>query len=114
MRRLSDSDLENHRVYVDGNRALRSARDDSVFDTRGGSTHWGGGGSDRAIVVDGNGNIYASKYQAVGDIHHSTLGNGGPVGGGRRDPGDRRARRNVDQRERPLPTDAGPDATGRE
>lgn len=80
VRRLSDAELENHRVYVDNNGLVRSARDDSIFDTRGSSTHWAGSSGDRAIfVMDGNGNVYASKYQAVGDFHHSTLANGGPV-----------------------------------
>jgi hypothetical protein len=80
VRRLSDAEREHHRVYVDDNGLMRSAKDDSLFDTRGSSTHWGGTSGDKAIfVMDEHGNIYASKYQAVGDFHHSTLANGGPV-----------------------------------
>jgi hypothetical protein len=79
VRRLSPAELEQHRVFIDPQGNFRHAHDGSMFDTRGSTTHWSGP-SDRAIfTMDGNGNLYASKYQAVGDFHHSTLANGGPV-----------------------------------
>jgi hypothetical protein len=81
VRRLTDAEREQHRVYVDDAGTMRSARDDSIFDTRGSSTHWSGGGDRAIFVMDERGNIYASKYQAVGDFHHSTLASGRPVAG---------------------------------
>jgi len=82
VRRLTPQELENHRVFIDQHGTFRNAHDGSLFDSRGSTTHWGRGQSDRAIfTMDPNGNIYASKYQAVGDFHHSTLANGHPVAG---------------------------------
>ncbi|WP_433870801.1 hypothetical protein [Saccharopolyspora sp. CA-218241] len=77
VRRLTPSELEAHRVYLDKKGTMRSANDGKPFDTKDGtSVHRDG----RAIfTMDGNGNIYASKYQASGNFHHSTLGNGNPV-----------------------------------
>jgi uncharacterized protein YukE len=81
VRRLSPEELEEHRVFV-GSDGLIYKSDGSPFDTRGSDTHWGGPDSDRAIfVMDEHGNIYASTFQEAGVFHHSTLSNGGPVGG---------------------------------
>lgn len=51
------------------------------FDTAGGaSVHPGGAG--RAIfVMDKDGNIFASNYQAIGEMHHSSFLGGQPVAG---------------------------------
>jgi hypothetical protein len=71
---------EQHRLFVDAEGNLRSAKDGSLFDTSRGVTHWSGGG--RAIfVMDGSGNLYASLHQSVGNMHHSSLLAGAPVAG---------------------------------
>lgn len=81
VRRLDDAQREAHRVYV-GEDGLIYKSDGTLFDTRGSNTHWGGPGSDKSIfVMDGHGNLYASKYQEVGVFHHSTLANGREVAG---------------------------------
>ena len=78
VRRLSPEELEQHRVFIDDNGIMRSAKDGKPFDTSNSNTAFSGG--DQAIfVMDRNGNMYASTYQKVGDFHHSTLGNGQPV-----------------------------------
>ncbi|MFG1648614.1 hypothetical protein ACGFIE_01710 [Micromonospora sp. NPDC049275] len=78
VRRLSPEELEQHRVFFDGDGVLRSARNGEPFDSSSAQTVFSG--NDQAIfVMDRNGNLYASNYQRVGDFHHSTLGNGNPV-----------------------------------
>ncbi|MFI7210538.1 WXG100-like domain-containing protein [Micromonospora maritima] len=79
VRRLDEAQLEQHRVYVDSDGIMRSARDGQPFDTRNASTHWSQEGGRAIFVMDERGNIYASTYQEVGKFHHSTLGNGRPV-----------------------------------
>ncbi|MFF5177630.1 hypothetical protein ACFY2Q_06345 [Micromonospora sp. NPDC000316] len=79
VRRLSESELEDHRVYIDSDGVLRQALDGKPFDTRAASTHWSQDGGRAIFVMDERGNIYASNYQEVGNFHHSTLGNGRPV-----------------------------------
>jgi hypothetical protein len=77
---MTAEEREAHRLFVDGDGNLRSARDGSLFDSTGGSTHWSGGG--RAIfVMDGHGNLYATLDQQVGHTHHSSLLGGDPVVG---------------------------------
>lgn len=78
VRRLSPEELEQHRVFFDGNGVLRSARNGEPFDTSSAQTVFSGNGQ-AIFVMDRNGNLYASNYQKVGDFHHSTLGNGQPV-----------------------------------
>ncbi|MDG4825400.1 hypothetical protein O7635_26435 [Asanoa sp. WMMD1127] len=78
VRRLTPEQLEEHRVFFDGNGILRSAKDGRPYDTSASSTVFSGNGQ-AIFVMDRNGNIYASTYQKVGDFHHSTLGNGQPV-----------------------------------
>lgn len=52
--------------------------DGNPFDTTAAATLHSGAG--RAIfVMDAHGNFYASKYQAVGEFHHSSLVAGAPV-----------------------------------
>ena len=81
VRRLSEAEREELRVFVDQDGLLRRS-DGTLFDTRGSNTHWGGANSDRAIfVMDEHGNVYASKFQERGVFHHSTLANGDPVAG---------------------------------
>lgn len=79
VRRLTEAEREQHRVYIDSDGIMRSARDGQPFDTRAASTHWTQEGGRAIFVMDEHGNIYASNYQRVGDFHHSTLGNGQPV-----------------------------------
>lgn len=79
VRRLSEAEREQHRVFVDSNGVMRNARDGTPFDTRAASTHWSQDGGRAIFVMDEHGNMYASNYQRVGDFHHSTLGNGKPV-----------------------------------
>ena len=79
VRRLSEAEREQHRVFVDSNGVMRNARDGTPFDTRAASTHWTRDGGRAIFVMDEQGNMYASNYQRVGDFHHSTLGNGQPV-----------------------------------
>lgn len=85
VRRLTDAELEERRLYVDPEGNLRRATDGSLFDTRPrpGDTRSGmDSEQDRAIfIMDENGNFYASTEQEVGHFHHSTLGQGGPVSG---------------------------------
>ncbi|QGN46335.1 hypothetical protein ACN26Y_08645 [Micromonospora sp. WMMD558] len=78
VRRLTPEQLEEHRVFFDGDGILRSAKDGTPYDTSASSTVFSGNGQ-AIFVMDRNGNIYASTYQKVGDFHHSTLGNGQPV-----------------------------------
>jgi hypothetical protein len=77
---MTPEQREAHRLFVDGEGNLRSAKDGSLFNTSNASTHWSGEG--RAIfVADGHGNIYASLDQTVGHTHHSSLLGGEPVSG---------------------------------
>jgi hypothetical protein len=77
---MTPEEREAHRLFVDGEGNLRSAKDGSLFNTSNASTHWSGEG--RAIfVADGHGNIYASLDQTVGHTHHSSLLGGEPVAG---------------------------------
>jgi hypothetical protein len=79
VRRLTEAELEDHRVYLDPQGVMRRARDGEPFDTSNASTHWSAGGGRAIFVMDDKGNIYASNYQEVGRFHHSTLGGGQPV-----------------------------------
>jgi hypothetical protein len=77
---MTPEEREAHRLFVDADGNLRSARDGSLYDTSTGSTHWSGEG--RAIfVMDGSGNLYATLDQDPGRIHHSSLLGGEPVVG---------------------------------
>jgi hypothetical protein len=77
---MTPEQREAHRLFVDADGNLRSAKDGSLFDTSTGTTHWSGGG--RAIfVMDGSGNLYATLDQRVGHTHHSSLLGGDPVVG---------------------------------
>ncbi|HEV7711178.1 MAG TPA: hypothetical protein VGP16_23520 [Asanoa sp.] len=78
VRRLSPEELEQHRVFIDDNGIMRSAKDGKPFDTQNSNTAFDGG-NQAIFVMDRNGNMYASTYQKVGDFHHSTLGGGQPV-----------------------------------
>jgi hypothetical protein len=77
VRRLTPEELEAHRVYLDHKGIMRNATDGERFDTSGATTVHNEGNA--IFVMDGNGNIFASNYQASGQFHHSTLGNGNPV-----------------------------------
>jgi hypothetical protein len=77
---LTDAEREEYRLFVRDGLIYRT--DGELFDSRGSATFWGGRDSDRAIfVMDENGNLYASKFQASGEFHHSSLVAGGPVAG---------------------------------
>jgi hypothetical protein len=76
---MTPEEREAHRLFVDGDGALRSARDGTLFDTTSGRTVFSDG---RAIfVMDEHGNLYATMNQQVGHIHHSSLLAGDPVVG---------------------------------
>ena len=77
---LTEAEREEHRLFVRDGLIYRT--DGELFDSRGSATFWGGHDSDKAIfVMDEYGNIYASKFQARGEFHHSSLLAGGPVAG---------------------------------
>src|SRR5206468_5809204 len=77
---LTAEEREAQRVFVDGNGALRWAKDNSLLDTSAAATAHSGGG--RAIfVMDGHGNLYVSLDQQVGYLHHSSLLAGSDVVG---------------------------------
>lgn len=80
VRRLSEAEREQHRVFVGEDGLLRSAHDGRVFDTSDAKTLHSGSAGGRAIFVqDEAGNLYVSKYQKLAEFHHSTLSNGQPV-----------------------------------
>jgi len=82
VRYLDDAGREQHRLFVDADGNLRRASDNSLFDTSTANTVWGGDDGGRAIfVMDRDGNLYASNYQARGDFHHSSMLAGGEVAG---------------------------------
>jgi uncharacterized protein YukE len=73
---LDDAGRESYRVIPRDGKLVDV--NGQPFDTSAGATHWSGGG--KAIyVMDEQGNIYASNYQAVGKFHHSSLLGGNPV-----------------------------------
>jgi hypothetical protein len=77
---LTPAEREQHRLFVDTDGRLRSVGDGRRYDTSAGVTAWSGDG--RAIfVMDGNGNLYATLDQRVGQFHHSSLLGGEPVAG---------------------------------
>jgi hypothetical protein len=77
---MTADEREAHRLFVDGDGKLRTARDGGLFDTGTSQTVWSGGG--RAIfVMDEHGNLYATVDQQIGRIHHSSLLAGEPVVG---------------------------------
>jgi len=82
VRYLDEAEREQHRLFVDADGNLRRASDHELFDTSSADTFWGGDGGSRAIfVMDRDGNLYASNYQAPGDFHHSSMLAGGEVCG---------------------------------
>jgi hypothetical protein len=82
VRYLDEAEREQHRLFVDADGNLRRASDNELFDTSSANTVWGGEDGGRAIfVMDRDGNLYASNYQARGDFHHSSLLAGGEVAG---------------------------------
>ena len=82
VRYLDDAEREQHRLFGHAEGNLRRASDNELFDTSSANTVWGGEGGGRAIfVMDRDGNLYASNYQARGDFHHSSLLAGGEVAG---------------------------------
>jgi len=54
--------------------------DGNLYDTSDAGTFFSGKGKS-IFVMDENGNIYASKYQEVGEFHHSSMLGGKPVAG---------------------------------
>lgn len=72
-RTASSSDLPA-RATMDPRYSARSEA------TRGGS-HWSPGQDRSIFVMDGNGNLYASNGQRVGELHHSSFLGGQPVAG---------------------------------
>ena len=78
VRYLDDGEREAYRLTAQDGRLLDA--DGVPFDTSAAATvHTGGG---RAIyVMDGEGNIYASTYQRIGDFHHSSFLGGKDVAG---------------------------------
>ncbi len=75
---MSDAERDAHRLVVRDGKLYRS--DGSPFDTTSAATHHSGGG--RAMyVMDGEGNIYASNIQTVGELHHSSFLGGANVAG---------------------------------
>jgi hypothetical protein len=52
----------------------------NLYDTTDAGTFFSGKGKS-IFVMDSNGNIYASKHQAVGEFHHSSILRGEPVSG---------------------------------
>ncbi|WP_299248069.1 hypothetical protein [uncultured Aquimarina sp.] len=52
----------------------------NLYDTSDAGTFFSGKGKS-IFVMDSQGNIYASKYQAVGEFHHSSILGGEPVAG---------------------------------
>jgi hypothetical protein len=74
------SDLERAKFKLEVRDGLLYDSEGKLFDTSDASSVHSGGG--RAIfTMDEAGNIYASKYQAVGEFHHSSLAGGEPVAG---------------------------------
>lgn len=70
--------LEVRNVEVDGKREARIFDSQGrPFDTRTAAT-WDGSGK-AMFVMDANGELYASTYQAAGVFHHSSLAGGQPV-----------------------------------
>lgn len=73
---LSETERAAYKLEVRDGKIYDSAG--RLFDTRDAATAHSGGG--RAIfVMDENGSFYASKYQQVGEFHHSSLAAGKPV-----------------------------------
>ncbi|MCV7110617.1 hypothetical protein [Mycolicibacterium setense] len=78
--RWTPEKLEEHRVVVDQNGSLRHI-DGRLVDTQNARTAWTPQGGRAIFIMDPHGNFYLSHEHAPGKIHHSTLGNGNPVGG---------------------------------
>ncbi|WP_084458431.1 toxin glutamine deamidase domain-containing protein [Nocardia caishijiensis] len=67
---LNEFERQRLRLYVREGRIYDA--DGRLFDTRSGTTAWGGAG--RAIfVMDEHGNLYASNYHERGLFHHSSF-----------------------------------------
>jgi hypothetical protein len=79
VRRLSEVEREDYRLYFDTDGHLRHATNGSLFDTSDAVTEHTRAGGRGIFVMDEQGNLYASKSQSLGQFHHSTLGNGQPV-----------------------------------
>jgi hypothetical protein len=73
---LTQTERANYKLAMHGGKIYDIQG--NLFDTSDASSVHSGDG--RAIfVMDENGNIYASKHQAAGEFHHSSLSAGQPV-----------------------------------
>ena len=74
---LNEAERQQYKLSVKDGRLFDSSG--NPFDTSGASSVFSGGKGSAIYVMDGNGNIFASKTQTVGKFHHSSFLAGEPV-----------------------------------